>query len=212
MGASIHGAVNRRAEVQRLLVMIAALLIGGLTGCSALQSTNNSYKALELAEKAYKQRDWVEAERLYRTVEKQNQQDVHVRFRLGNVYANQGRFEEAADVYRHVLYQDSKSAKAYNNLAIMYLMLAEKALGDSVMYLTPNDAFGKRTCEMLGEVRSLNISTLQSRSEHDVAKWCYAKKPSPTKKPAKQDLVSERGHPLPAINVFRSANTVSVKR
>lgn len=180
------------------------ILVVAMSGCSVFKNNDELYKILDQADSAYKQGEWAEAENLYKIIEKRSPQDTHSVFRLGNAYTNQGRYTEAILEYRKVLVRDPNSAKAYNNMAIAHMKEAERAFGSAVVNLSPNDNFGGRACEMLGEVRGLIRGVLQTNVEPMVAEWCRTNKVTSARELRAEDWVKKHGPPMTVLQVNAS--------
>ena len=197
-----------RAIVSGAKFVVILAIACGTAGCATLVTTDGLYKILEQADQAYSRGDWNEAENLYKIIETKSPQDANSEFRLGNAYANQGRYDEAIIAYRKAIVRDPRSAKAYNNLAIAHMKEAEKAFVNSVMHLTPNDSFGGRACEMLGEVRGMNRNTSKTNAEPVVAEWCRIKKVSPS---STEDWVDKHGPPMTVVQVLEPSQGACVR-
>lgn len=125
----------------RLFSVLACTL---LFGCATLsQSGNGSSDAMSLltrGDAAYRQGDWPLAEQYFRELTQRMPTDALARFKLGNTLVQQHRLEEGAKAYVEALQRDPASAKAANNLATVYLMLAQESLEVALRNLPAGDS------------------------------------------------------------------------
>ncbi len=99
------------------------------SGCATVKNpTPDAYALIKAADYAYERSQWQEAEKFYLNVIDAVPSDAYAYFRLGNTYTRQHRFMEAIEAYRHALAIDPKLVKAYNNLAAVHLIQAERAI------------------------------------------------------------------------------------
>ncbi|MCU7906773.1 MAG: tetratricopeptide repeat protein [Candidatus Thiodiazotropha sp. (ex Epidulcina cf. delphinae)] len=106
------------------LIMILVLL----TACSGTGPKQKAFARLEMADKAYEQGRWVEAERHYQAIIEVAPRDFYAWFRLGNAHLRQGNIEAAIHAYESSLQRDPRQPKPHHNLAEAYLLLAHRSL------------------------------------------------------------------------------------
>lgn len=145
------------------LAILAVLLLGGcqpqnLRPDAAASETTDSDNALELREKAaqaYNEGDWETAERAYVRLTEQVPKEADSWFRLGNIYARQGRPADAIAAYQETLVRKPKHAKAWHNMGIVQLRQAS----NSFMYLEdvtePDDPLHERATLLLDTMTRL---------------------------------------------------------
>jgi tetratricopeptide (TPR) repeat protein len=88
---------------------------------------------LEMADKAYNQGRWSEAEQHYLAITKAAPTDFYAWFRLGNTRLHQGNIESAIHAYQLSIQRDQKQPKPHHNLAEAYLIMAYKALENAYL-------------------------------------------------------------------------------
>lgn len=98
-----------------------------LGACSTTAKTK-SITLLEMADKAYEQGRWAEAEQHYLAITKAVPTDFYAWFRLGNTRLQQGNLESAIHAYQLSIQRDQNQAKTHHNLAESYLILAYLSL------------------------------------------------------------------------------------
>ncbi len=145
------------------LVLLGLLLLSGcqpqnLRPDAAASETTASDNALELREKAaqaYNEGDWETAERAYVQLTEQVPKEADSWFRLGNIYARQGRPADAIAAYQETLVRKPKHAKAWHNMGIIQLRQAS----NSFMYLEdvtePGDPLHERATLLLDTMTRL---------------------------------------------------------
>ncbi|MCU7921007.1 MAG: tetratricopeptide repeat protein [Candidatus Thiodiazotropha sp. (ex Epidulcina cf. delphinae)] len=124
------------------LIMILVLL----TACSGTGPKGKAFARLEMADKAYEQGRWVEAEQHYQAIIEVAPKDFYAWFRLGNARLRQGNIEAAIHAYESALQRDPRQPKPYHNLAEAYLLLAQRSLHRSYGLL-PKDAYERAMIE-----------------------------------------------------------------
>ena len=112
----------------KLHYVILMLLAAALTACSGTSEKKKSFTHLEMADRAYEQGRWVEAERHYLTITETAPNDFYAWFRLGNARLHQGNFESAIHAYQSSLQRDQRQPKPHHNLAEAYLLMAYQSL------------------------------------------------------------------------------------
>lgn len=141
-----------------LLCLVCAALLGA---CATQPGQGKVMRALEKAERAYDTESWRQAEEAYRELTGMIPQDAYAYFRLGNTLAKQARLDEAAVMYREALARDAGLARAYSNLAMVYLLLSESALGAAIDKAQKNDATTVIARKMQKEVRKITNIPVQ---------------------------------------------------
>ncbi|MES9993782.1 MAG: tetratricopeptide repeat protein [Candidatus Thiodiazotropha sp.] len=81
-----------------------------------------------MADAAYDQGRWVEAEQHYHAITQVASSDFYAWFRLGNSRLHQGNIEAAIHAYESSLQRDPRQPKPHHNLAEAYLMMAHQSL------------------------------------------------------------------------------------
>jgi Flp pilus assembly protein TadD len=146
-----------------LAVSLTALAL--LSGCATEPKRDETYLMVRDADLAYQRGDWPAAEREYLAVIERVPQDPYALFMLGNTFARQQRFDEALVAYEHALKRDPGYAKAYNNMATIYLLKAEFALEAAIAKLPPTDSGVAQARYKLEELRKLaSIPLNETRS------------------------------------------------
>lgn len=136
-------AVNLQKSRRRLArlsqrVAVQLFITAALLSC-AVSPENKAVTLLNEADIAY-ERGFLEiAEQKYRAAAETVPNDAYAYFKLGNLYSKQGNYDEAIAAYRTVLNVDPRHAKAYNNLTVIYLILAEQTLKTALHKLPNSD-------------------------------------------------------------------------
>jgi hypothetical protein len=110
---------------------------------------------IKLADVAYSQQQWPEAEKRYQRAVQLAPNHSYPWFKLGNIYVKTQRFEEAGKAYREALTRDPKHARALHNLALANLMLAKQMLEAGMPRLAADDSSAQSSRELLGELQRL---------------------------------------------------------
>ncbi|MEW8624452.1 MAG: tetratricopeptide repeat protein [Candidatus Thiodiazotropha sp.] len=111
----------------RLKILLLLLFTLVMTACSTTPRPK-AITLLEMADKAYNQGRWAEAEQHYLAITKVAPTDFYAWFRLGNARLQQGNIESAIHAYQLSIQRDQKQPKSHHNLAESYLILAYQAL------------------------------------------------------------------------------------
>ncbi|MCG7983459.1 MAG: tetratricopeptide repeat protein [Candidatus Thiodiazotropha lotti] len=111
-------------SISIVLLLLFTLVI---TACSTT-TRPKAITLLEMADKAYIQGRWAEAEKHYLAITKVASTDFYAWFRLGNARLQQGNIESAIYAYQMSIQRDQKQPKPHHNLAESYLILASQAL------------------------------------------------------------------------------------
>lgn len=114
------------------------LILFLLSGCASVPP-NRAVMAITEADSAYQQGLFDIAEQKYHEAINAVPEDAYAYFRLGNLYTKKENYDGAITAYRAALIYDSRHAKAYNNLATVYLILAEQTLTTALQELPPTD-------------------------------------------------------------------------
>ncbi len=103
------------------------------------QYNNDVFQLSALAERAYRESRWVEAERHYQQLTQQVPTDAYMWFRLANTYVQKGDFDQAINAYEESIARDAMQPKPWFNLSTTYLLNAKAALLESWQKLRGND-------------------------------------------------------------------------
>ncbi|MCS3903018.1 tetratricopeptide (TPR) repeat protein [Methylohalomonas lacus] len=144
------------------LMLLGLLLLGGCQpqnlrpDATASETTaTNTQELREKAVQAYNKGDWETAERAYVQLTEQVPKEADSWFRLGNIYARQGRPADAIAAYQETLVRKPKHAKAWHNMGIVQLRQAS----NSFMYLEdvtePDDPLHERATLLLDTMTQL---------------------------------------------------------
>lgn len=124
-------------SVRKLVIAAGMILLSCLTGCTSLQGTRletdpshsaNMIETLELANKAYASKNWLETERHYRKLVAMMDKDEFSRFRLANSLLRQGRLQEAVVEFTIAVELNPQFVEARHNLSTAYILLAQQQL------------------------------------------------------------------------------------
>ncbi|MCH1926571.1 tetratricopeptide repeat protein [Shewanella sp. C32] len=115
-----------------------------LTACASTQNkqqTNISFtEQLKVAEEAYTEARLTDAETQYLQLTLTNPEYKEAWFKLGNIYARQGRYEASIRCYEKVLALDNQDGKAWFNLAVVKLNQSRQTLQQAEQTLAPDTA------------------------------------------------------------------------
>ncbi|MBT3063569.1 MAG: tetratricopeptide repeat protein [Candidatus Thiodiazotropha sp.] len=125
---------------------ILAMLILVLTACGGTAPKQKAFTRLELADRAYEQGRWVEAERHYRAITEVAPKDFYAWFRLGNSRLHQGNIQAAIHAYNASLQRDARQPKPHHNLAEAYLLMAHQSL-QMAQRLAAESSYERRVIE-----------------------------------------------------------------
>lgn len=106
------------------------------------------------------------SEALYLALLRKTPMDYETWFRLGNLYANRNRPDEAAAAYERVLLGDNGHTRAWHNLSIIRLRQAYASLMQAHLSGNGDDELSKRIDELveqLGQVSALSDQAKQAR-------------------------------------------------
>ncbi|MCT7946508.1 tetratricopeptide repeat protein [Shewanella sp. PP-He15 brown] len=124
----------------KLIVLISLCIL--LTACAAAPNkpqTDVSFTdRLKVAEQAYTEARFTDAETLYLQLTQTNPEYKESWFKLGNIYARQGRYEASIRCYEKVLALDSQDGKAWFNLAVVKLNQSRQILQQAEQILAPD--------------------------------------------------------------------------
>ncbi len=122
-------------------ILMSCLFLGyasvSLVGCTSLEQTQinptgvvqpDMLKLIETANKAYIDKNWVEAEQQYREIVKTMSKDEFSYFRLGNTLLRQGRLDEATEFLNQAISLNPQFLEARHNLSTVYILQAERQL------------------------------------------------------------------------------------
>ncbi|MCW8928696.1 MAG: tetratricopeptide repeat protein [Gammaproteobacteria bacterium] len=108
--------------IKQVIILCCFLLISGCqTVSQSVRTGNTLIEDQDIADKAYSQGNYSEAERAYRRMTIDSPQDSYNWFKLGNIYAKTNRPEEAKKTYKEALIRDPDHAKSWHNLGVIQL-------------------------------------------------------------------------------------------
>ena len=142
-------------------LMVCLTCASLLNACATKPQRGEVGKYLEKAERAYDAEEWTQAEGAYRELTRLVPQDAYAFFRLGNTLAKQARLDEAAFFYRESLARDAGLARAYSNLAMVYLLLSESAYEAAIEKAQGKDKSTETARKMLTVVRKITNIPVQ---------------------------------------------------
>ncbi|WP_065188331.1 tetratricopeptide repeat protein [Shewanella woodyi] len=120
-----------------IVLFISALI----TGCATTTDTQYTLTdKLNLANQAYHEARLSDAETLYLAISISNPDYKESWFKLGNIYARQGRLIAAIESFERVLSLDQQDGRAWYNLAIVKLNQSRKVLQQAEQRLPTNSA------------------------------------------------------------------------
>ncbi|MBT3032271.1 MAG: tetratricopeptide repeat protein [Candidatus Thiodiazotropha endolucinida] len=111
-----------------VIQILCALVVITLAACNGTAPKQKAFTNLEIADSAYEQGRWVEAEQHYHAITEIAPNDFYAWFRLGNSRLHQANIEAAIHAYESSLQRDPRQPKPYHNLAEAYLMKAHQSL------------------------------------------------------------------------------------
>lgn len=144
-----------------LIILFSPILACLISSCATHPQPGEVGKYLEKAERAYDTEDWLKAEGAYRELTRLVPQDAYAYFRLGNTLAKQRRLDEAAFFYRESLARDAGLSRAYGNLAMVYLLLAESAIEAAIDKADGNYKFVVTAVKMQQAIRKITNIPVQ---------------------------------------------------
>ncbi len=117
-----------RLTFAAIILAVLAMLGGCATSRPAPQPAAGDLVEMErMAEQAYARGDFARASDLYAGVVEAMPDQAEYWYRLGNAYARQGLYQEAALSYRQSLALDASNARGWHNLGMMHLRLANES-------------------------------------------------------------------------------------
>lgn len=123
-----------------------------LSACSTSSSQNNNssdksaFELVSIADKAYAEGRWLEAEQSYQLVIDKVPEDFYAWFRVANTQLRQGNVTSSIRFYEEAIKRSPEQAKPHYNLSTAYLFMALESLRNSSEKLRSNDP-GKRIIE-----------------------------------------------------------------
>lgn len=114
-----------------------------LTACSSIPKPQTDFsfsERLNVAEQAYTEARLTDAETLYLQLTQTNPEYKESWFKLGNIYARQGRYEASIRCYEKVLALDGQDGKTWFNLAVVKLNQSRQILQQAEQILAPETA------------------------------------------------------------------------
>ncbi len=115
----------RNKIILRLLLVLSLFTI---SACSGGGTKVKAFSRLEMADRAYAQGRWVEAEQHYHSITQIASNDFYAWFRLGNARLHQGNLEAAIHAYESAIQRDPRQPKPHHNLGEAYMLLARQSL------------------------------------------------------------------------------------
>jgi len=145
------------------------LVVLSLTACASIG--NNSEQVLppesratpelallsEKAQLADVGGDVAKAEALYKSVLRQTPNDPEIWFRLGNLYANNNRPDEAAIAYQRCLIADNAFSKAWHNLSMVRLRQAYATMLQAQATVNESDPLAQRIDDTLEQLSHITV-------------------------------------------------------
>jgi predicted Zn-dependent protease len=101
--------------------------------------------------------DAAKAESLYKSVLRQTPNDPEVWFRLGNLYANNNRPDEAAIAYQRCLIADNAFSKAWHNLSMIRLRQAYASMLQAQSTINESDPLAPRIDDTLEQLSHITV-------------------------------------------------------
>jgi len=138
--------------------LLAVLIMALLSGCLTLSNDEEDDGKVDYfvlknqADKAYKNRDYKNAEKHYLKITKGVARDPEAWFKLGNIYARTQRPKLAVRAYQEAVVRDTKLTKAWNNLAVVYLRQALNAYTSMVEHAEANDPLLEKARQRLEKI------------------------------------------------------------
>lgn len=122
------------------------MLVAALSACATTATTTDDDSAdrLRLAENAYQEGLFVEAESYYRELVADNPDLYQGWFRLGNIYARSGQLDAAITMYERCMNLDPDQARAWYNLALVRTRQSLRTLADAEQRFADNPADQRR--------------------------------------------------------------------
>ncbi|MCP3850584.1 MAG: tetratricopeptide repeat protein [Gammaproteobacteria bacterium] len=133
-----------------ILILCSVFIVGCQTMNESVRTSNTLRQDQVIADKAYFEGDYIEAERAYKRMTIDNPSESYNWFKLGNIYAKTNRPEKAKEAYKETLVKDPENAKAWHNLGVIQLRQAvlsfvrvqHTSSPDSVIYKHAETAIG----------------------------------------------------------------------
>ncbi len=105
----------------------------------------NSILALQKnADMAYEQADWQQAEKDYSQLTEKIPNNPEPWYRLGNVYAELNKSDNAITAYRRAIEINPDNTKAWHNLGLVQLQQATRTFIDMQEHATKDDIMAQR--------------------------------------------------------------------
>ncbi|MCJ8337764.1 MAG: tetratricopeptide repeat protein [Pseudomonadales bacterium] len=98
---------------------------------------------LDRADASYLGREYSQALSQYQSIHDDYPQDLHVLFRIGNIYSHLDKPKEAIIAYEKVLAVDTKKSKAWYNLGVSYMQQSAKIWRHMSEQIDPKDPLYK---------------------------------------------------------------------
>lgn len=119
-------------------ILLSFLCYAVLPGCAILNTDNGSADLAQQAQQAHAAGRFSDAESAYRALIQAQPDTLEPWFQLGNLYAENGRLEDAQQAYRQALRRGDKP-QVRHNLGLVQLQLGMAALREARQQLPPDD-------------------------------------------------------------------------
>ncbi len=130
-----------------ITIGLATGVVGGTAGCTPTPAHRPAFSAeqqLERGVKAYYDGQYSLAEKDLIEVTRRVPSDGTAWFRLGNLYMRQQQLDKAAESYQQALVRQSSLDKAWHNLGVVQLKLAQRHFQQLRSRLTPTSPLRQR--------------------------------------------------------------------
>ena len=152
--------ISRSGKITLLMgISVVALLAGGCTPRPDSRPAFTAEQQLERGVKAYYDGQYSLAEKDLLEVTRRVPGDGTAWFRLGNLYMRQQKLDQAAEAYQQALVRQSSLDKAWHNLGVVQLQLAQRHFQQLHSRLPVNsplrlrtDYFDKAIGQLLAEI------------------------------------------------------------
>lgn len=149
----------------KYLLALGAILL--LNACNMQQTRPSGTSADlssadQLADAAYQSQDWHTAEQAYLDLTDRSPSTAEYWFRLGNIYAQTDRLDDAVSAYKQALQRDSENSSIWHNLGIVQLRQATTTFIDMVNHTPESDPLNQRARHVVISVTELMESEFES--------------------------------------------------
>ena len=162
--------------ISRVVLLLFYLLLSGCMQTMEKKEANQEslpeysgdlIKLRMKADKAYQNKRYTEAVKLYRMLIAKDTKDAIVWFRLGNIYARTKQPKKAVEAYEKSVYMDSSLSKAWHNMGIVQLQQSANSFTQMAEIVTPRDPLYKKAQKM--SRGTVALLTEKQKSEKKVA-------------------------------------------